>query len=85
MSEARLEAQLAEVERRLGNVETTLAQVRDRVISMNLCSAPNTCLRLDGSILDHEKRLRYLEKRDGVILGGCVILQIATVLVVKLF
>lgn len=52
---------LASIERRLERVESTLQEVRDKVLSFRMCPQPGLCLDINHRVDDHETRLRICE------------------------
>ena len=69
MNEGILIERLAGVDKRLTNVEqslraleVTLTGVKVNLSSMHLCSRPDMCVSLDSAVVDHESRLRRIEK-----------------------
>ena len=83
MSEEQLRIEIQHLRDDLGEVKTTLREVRDRVLSQHVCPKPGLCIDLEGWSEDHEKRLRQLERREGMIVGGCIVLNIVAIAVMK--
>jgi hypothetical protein len=85
MSEELIRLELKQLNAEMAEMRVELRQVRDRVLSTVQCPAPGSCLRLDSLGMDHERRLRGLEKSNWIIVGACMILNLAVIVAVSLW
>lgn len=84
MSEEQLRIEIGHLRDDLGEVKATLREVRDRVLSTHVCPKPGACLELEAWGRDHEKRLRQLERREAMVVGACIILNLLAVAAMKM-
>lgn len=84
MSEELIRAELEALNRRMSGVEVLLNKVHEKQLSTVQCPQPGLCIQLGRQAVDHETRVRALERMNWLIIGACVILNIAAAAAIKL-
>lgn len=75
-----LEYRMERLEDELRQVNKTLTEVRDRVLSTVNCPAPGSCLALKTIVEDQGRAIAKLERwQAGIMMLGSVLIVLATI------
>lgn len=84
---ARLEEQVMTLQRERSEdhediryIRKGVEEIRTQIAAMRLCPAPGTCVSLQGSAQDHERRIVTLEQTKAMAAGGLGLMRFAFIL-----